>query len=85
MAGTLLPGRISALRPFPDVPAQGSRSAQSPAERLEDGATAQRERLFTFAGAVLLVLVFFNFFMEGIPQTKKLLHPGIILSSAILA
>lgn len=39
--------------------------------------------LFTFAGAVLLAFVFFNFFMEGMPQTKKPLHPGIIPGSVI--
>lgn len=39
--------------------------------------------LFTFAGAVLLAFVFFNFFVQDLPQTKKPLHPGIIPGSAI--
>ena len=34
--------------------------------------------LFTFAGAVAFAMVFFNFFVEGMPPKGKKLHPGII-------
>ncbi len=34
--------------------------------------------LFTFAGAVMFAMVFFNFFVEGMPPKGKRFHPGII-------
>lgn len=39
--------------------------------------------LFTFAGAVLLAFVFFQFFIQGLPSNKKTLHPGVIPGSFI--
>lgn len=39
--------------------------------------------LFTFAGAVLIAAVFFNFLMEGMPPSRKLLHPGIVPGSVL--
>ena len=44
---------------------------------------ADLRMLFTFAGAVLIAFVVFNFFMKGLPQTKKPLHPGIIPGSVL--
>ena len=34
--------------------------------------------LFTFAGAVVFALVFFRYFVEGMPPKGKRMHPGII-------
>lgn len=39
--------------------------------------------LFTFAGAVMLAFLFFNFFMVGLPPAKKPLHPGIVPGSIL--
>ena len=44
---------------------------------------ADLRMLFTFAGAVLIAFVVFNFFMQGLPQTRKPLHPGIIPGSVL--
>ena len=34
--------------------------------------------LFTFAGAVVFATIFFRYFVEGMPPSRKLMHPGII-------
>lgn len=34
--------------------------------------------LFTFGGAVLLAMLFFNFLIEGMPPSNKPMHPGVI-------
>jgi len=39
--------------------------------------------LFTFAGAVMVAAIFFNFLMAGMPSSKKPMHPGIIPGSLI--
>ena len=44
---------------------------------------ADLRMMFTFAGAVLIAFVVLKFFMQGLPQTKKPLHPGIIPGSVI--
>lgn len=44
---------------------------------------ADLRMMFTFAGAVLIAFVVLNFFMQGLPQTKKPLHPGIIPGSVL--
>ena len=39
--------------------------------------------LLTFAGAVAFASLVFNYFMHGLPQTKKPMHPGIIPGSVL--
>lgn len=39
--------------------------------------------LLTFAGAVALASLVFNYFMHGLPLAKKPMHPGIIPGSAL--
>lgn len=34
--------------------------------------------LFTFAGAVVFAALFFRYLVEGMPPSRKLMHPGII-------
>lgn len=39
--------------------------------------------LLTFAGAVAFASLVFNYFMQGLPQIKKPMHPGIIPGSVL--
>ena len=39
--------------------------------------------LFTFGGAVLLAMLFFNFLMADLPPARKHLHPGTVPGSIL--
>lgn len=44
---------------------------------------ADLRMLFAFAGAVVFATIFFRYFVEDMPPTRKLMHPGIIPGSLL--